>query len=417
MKKGSWVLLLGMMTLGGVFLASCGGGSNLEDEQLTFVIDTMVGEVNVSRDGGESWEPARVSMFLFEDDMIETGEGSFCDVVMPDRGLFRVSAGTKVHLVSLTLADERLAVEKGSILVNVTEHLEEDQTFLVETSTAVAAVRGTQFKVSISDDGDSSVTVKDGEVAARQNIDLDDIADPALKKQVLAALDTSVQSSKKVVMTKEQNDKAEEVLEETFSESTSEEFPPEEVVTKTTEVLAEAGANLTVEDADDLSDFDDISDEVVTERIQAVSTKVEEVKEESGGSITEADYEALDDFVSGLESHFSGSSSTADEAVNTAVSDEEALEDLTSDLESHLSGGTESGEHLADEIMDDKTEQEAMDDWMADLEGNAAGHGVGTTTTVTDEESLDDFMNDLGGSSSDEESSSESGGNIWDDMF
>lgn len=158
------------MMVFGLALISCGPKQILSDN-ITFILDVYSGVVDVSTDNGNSWKKAEVGLVLKENYQIKTGPDSFCDIIMPDRGIFRIADNSVVLLSKLKKQLEEINITKGKILANITKKLAEDETFLVETTTAVVSVRGTEF--SVRTDGDRTVTeVKKGEVKVRKNIAL-----------------------------------------------------------------------------------------------------------------------------------------------------------------------------------------------------------------------------------------------------
>jgi hypothetical protein len=58
--------------------------------EVVYLIDVFVGDVQVSHNGTD-WLPAEVGMELKQADIVKTGDNSFCDIVMPNRGIFRVT--------------------------------------------------------------------------------------------------------------------------------------------------------------------------------------------------------------------------------------------------------------------------------------------------------------------------------------
>lgn len=159
-----FMILFGLLALG------CGQKQVLSD-QITFILDVYTGSVDISRDEGKNWKMADVGQELAENDQIRTGPDSFCDIIMPDRGIFRIADNSIVLLSNLKKQLEVINIKKGKILANITKKLAEDETFLVGTTTAVVSVRGTEF--SVLTDGEKTVTaVKKGEVKVRKNISL-----------------------------------------------------------------------------------------------------------------------------------------------------------------------------------------------------------------------------------------------------
>ncbi len=137
--------------------------------KIEFIVDLFSGSVDMSGDKGQTWKAVQVGMKLGEGDSLRTGRDSFCDVIMPDRGVFRLSGLSVLTLEQLRIQMEKIRVGKGRLFASITKPLAEGEDFLVETSTAVVSVRGTEFLVDT--DGDKTVTsVKKGRVSVRKNV-------------------------------------------------------------------------------------------------------------------------------------------------------------------------------------------------------------------------------------------------------
>jgi hypothetical protein len=89
---------------------------------------------------------------------------------MPDKGILRVSANTTLQFAALNERINTLSVVNGKVVVNITEALGSEEQFKVESTTAVVAVRGTEFVVDVRKDGSTAGSVNRGRVAFRQRI-------------------------------------------------------------------------------------------------------------------------------------------------------------------------------------------------------------------------------------------------------
>lgn len=197
------------LLLSGVVISACTQGTSVKPGQTAYVVDTFVGEVTISRDAGNSWKPIEIGMLLMEEDIIRTGRDSFVDIIMPDRGIFRISYESTVHLKKLALKMEQISVKKGKLFVNITEKLEGDETFKVETDVAVVAVRGTQF--SVETDGDTTTaTVNEGMIKALENIDVE--ADTEVQQSIEEALEVDVTQDQSLVFDKDSTEELEKEI-------------------------------------------------------------------------------------------------------------------------------------------------------------------------------------------------------------
>lgn len=133
-------------------------------------LDSFVGNVQVSHDGGTNWVQAEAETPLSEMDIVRTGPESYCDILLSnDEGDFRVLENTTVVLQSLAKST-RIRISTGKTLFTFDRKLSADEAFEVETHTIVAAIRGTQFLVDESADT-STISVNEGEIEVRHNID------------------------------------------------------------------------------------------------------------------------------------------------------------------------------------------------------------------------------------------------------
>ncbi len=217
MKK---YILLSIFSILSVLLivAACTGGNTgtVKAGSVSYIVDTFVGDVTLSHDAGNNWSSVEVGMVLREDDMIKTGKDSSVDIIMPDRGIFRVADESIIHLKKLATKLEQIAVKKGKLFVNVTEKLQGDESFKVETEVAVVAIRGTQF--SVETDGEvTTTTVVEGKVQALENINVE--GDVEAQKSVEDALEVEVSSNQVVAFDKKSKDELEKQINDSLKKS------------------------------------------------------------------------------------------------------------------------------------------------------------------------------------------------------
>jgi hypothetical protein len=142
-----------------------------------FTIDLFTGDVKISHNNGRTWQDADVDQVLAENDKVQTGGDSSCDIAMPNGlGTFQLEDNTTISMGQLIVSN-KIVVSKGKTLFTFDRRLKPEESFEVETTTAVAAVRGTQFFIE-SEEGKDTVSVADGVVALRRNIDLKGIVNP-----------------------------------------------------------------------------------------------------------------------------------------------------------------------------------------------------------------------------------------------
>jgi len=132
------------------------------------VVTLVVGEVKVKKMGASDWREVSVEDILQMGDAIKTASDSYCELQMVKKGVFRIESGTEVFLSRLISRDDkidsRMKLSKGTLALKP-KQLKQGESFEVETSTAVAAVRGTKFIVKVDDNGNTKVAVNEGRVA------------------------------------------------------------------------------------------------------------------------------------------------------------------------------------------------------------------------------------------------------------
>lgn len=138
------------------------------------IIATLViGDVEIKRTGSEGWETLLIDDLLVMGDEVRTGGDSYCELQMVNRGVFRLEGNTQLEVAKLENIEDNvnatMSLSSGSIALNP-KSLKAEETFEVETSTAVAAVRGTKFSVKVDDSGDTKVSVVEGSVAVSPNL-------------------------------------------------------------------------------------------------------------------------------------------------------------------------------------------------------------------------------------------------------
>ncbi len=129
-------------------------------------LNSVSGDVKVMRAGQEI--PAQTKDTLKKGDKLVTGASPSCtaDMSMNDLAGCRVLPNSEVEVAGWKPENMSLNVISGNVILNL-KKLPADSSFKVETPTAVAAVRGTQFWGRVEGSSDSPVTtfaVRQGEV-------------------------------------------------------------------------------------------------------------------------------------------------------------------------------------------------------------------------------------------------------------
>ena len=149
-----------------VFAVSCSLAFGLacgkkKDEQKTFSVSTFVGDVKILSHGKES--PAELGAALLPGDVIVTGKSSIADILYMNDGIIRVSPDTNLKIDEIGKKESgQVNLADGAVFVTMSK-LAKDKNFSVKTRTAVAAVRGTAFRVA-SVNGVTDVAVVTGKM-------------------------------------------------------------------------------------------------------------------------------------------------------------------------------------------------------------------------------------------------------------
>ncbi|WP_199555834.1 FecR domain-containing protein [Sandaracinobacteroides hominis] len=128
------------------------------------------GDVRVVR--GKAGQPVAKGMALAEGDIIETGANGYATLTLPDNSQVSLPSASRIRLARLRQVpmsdsiDRRFTLEQGRSEAKVTPMSNPASRFLISTPVAVAAVRGTQFKVTYTPEELKAATVvTEGKVA------------------------------------------------------------------------------------------------------------------------------------------------------------------------------------------------------------------------------------------------------------
>lgn len=131
----------------------------------------IMGEALVQSDSG--WEPLDVGSSLSVDDVIQVAADSYCEIELGRVATIRLDGDSEIALRDLVLTEDRsqvrVALNRGAILSRV-EQLARGSKYSIQTDTAVAGVRGTEFRTAVEDDGAARVSVREGRVAVRPKL-------------------------------------------------------------------------------------------------------------------------------------------------------------------------------------------------------------------------------------------------------
>ncbi|MCG2842789.1 FecR domain-containing protein [Sandaracinobacter sp. RS1-74] len=142
----------------------------IKTNPITAELAAFRGTVQVVR--GHESRPVMKGMELSEGDIVETGPNGFATLVLPDASQVSLPSSSRIRLARLRQVpmsdsiDRRFTLEQGRSEAKVTPMANPASRFLITTPVAVAAVRGTQFRVTYTPSELKAVTeVTEGKVA------------------------------------------------------------------------------------------------------------------------------------------------------------------------------------------------------------------------------------------------------------
>ncbi|MCU0609590.1 MAG: FecR domain-containing protein [Chitinispirillaceae bacterium] len=124
-----------------------------------------IAELNPVRQAG--WKPARMGAKLFVKDQFRTGEESSAELRWANGGVIRVAEKSSlvIEAPSAESTDPAPKALTGRMWANMKAISTSEKKFRIETPTAVAAIRGTIFRVDVGADSGTEVRVYEGKVA------------------------------------------------------------------------------------------------------------------------------------------------------------------------------------------------------------------------------------------------------------
>lgn len=124
-------------------------------------------DVQVQSNSNGDWKSASMNLEVFVNDKIKTAAKSRVEITLNGGGKFRVGENSEVLITKATFAglqkDYGATVTRGQVWVAAKAAFGEKKNVQVRTPTAVAAIRGTKYRV-VAGTKESSVLVYDGKV-------------------------------------------------------------------------------------------------------------------------------------------------------------------------------------------------------------------------------------------------------------
>ena len=167
---------LALTILMGSTVIGCGGGSSPPSTLTT--LSAIDGDVSVMKAGMDSWTEGEVGMPLEDGDAVKTGDDSSAEITFFDGSTIELQPATEVEIASLDIADSgstTLSLEQtiGATISRVTSIIDPASSYEVETTTGVAAVRGSVMVVCVTEEGTSWIANQQGDIWTRaQGVEL-----------------------------------------------------------------------------------------------------------------------------------------------------------------------------------------------------------------------------------------------------
>ncbi len=152
------VLMIAVLSLMNSSIARCEPNSSVQN----VVVTSVKGGASLVHEGQEM--PIKAGDQVREGDQIRTASDGTVDLVVNNIAGYRALPSSESSIKNADPKSTDLSVTKGKIVINLAK-LPKESSFKVETPTAIAAVRGTQFSCSANlGDGGASFAVREGVV-------------------------------------------------------------------------------------------------------------------------------------------------------------------------------------------------------------------------------------------------------------
>lgn len=162
------VVVIVALIVGAIFLL---GGAN--DTYRTIKVYRIEGNAEVRKAAGDIMTPYE-NMLLENNDSVKTLENGYLYLKLDEDKYLLAEPDANFSLIATGDAQNsktRIEIAYGSVIVHVTNALSEDSSFEIGTGNSTMAVRGTSFRVSVTEDEQgnvvSSVEVFEGEVSVQ----------------------------------------------------------------------------------------------------------------------------------------------------------------------------------------------------------------------------------------------------------
>jgi ferric-dicitrate binding protein FerR (iron transport regulator) len=133
------------------------------------LVNSLTGSAQILPAGKREWRSLAAKQYLRGGDEVVTGSKARLELILPDNSKVRFADNSRFRIVQLDTGtasrNVRINVAVGRTWANVSKIFGGKSRFEVSCENAVAGVRGTIYRVNVSDDKSAVVKVYDGEVA------------------------------------------------------------------------------------------------------------------------------------------------------------------------------------------------------------------------------------------------------------
>ncbi|MBI4051619.1 MAG: FecR domain-containing protein [Elusimicrobia bacterium] len=130
-----------------------------EESETTIV--SVNGTVEFLSGRQEQWTPAEAGTLLEPGDSVRTGKNSSAEIMTAEENVLDLSENS-VFSVPKEEAHSSFFLRAGTVLARIKSFLKGEKRFRIRTPTAVAAVRGTQFGITASEEETSAGVFDEG---------------------------------------------------------------------------------------------------------------------------------------------------------------------------------------------------------------------------------------------------------------
>ena len=150
------------------------------------IITLPLGRGEVQKAGSDQWKKAGVKQPVYVNDKIRTRAKSRAEISLTGGGEMRIGEKSELELLQADIMgmkkDYNANLKKGNVWVSAKAGFGEKKNVAVRTPTAVAAIRGTKYRVEAGEE-ESSVLVYQGEVEVNRPENLQKMRRDALEKK------------------------------------------------------------------------------------------------------------------------------------------------------------------------------------------------------------------------------------------